>query len=86
MFVRDDLYQDFVGRLADRVAKLRVAVAYSDDVEVGPMVSAEHAERVRGYIAEGVRDGSQLVTGGTAPLRRSAVTGSSSPPPSSRTP
>jgi acyl-CoA reductase-like NAD-dependent aldehyde dehydrogenase len=63
VFVHSDLYEDFVDRLASRMQALRVGPAYADGVDVGPLVSARQAERVRGYVRAGEQDGARRVVG-----------------------
>jgi betaine-aldehyde dehydrogenase len=63
-FVHSSLYDEFVERLGSRLASLRVDAAYSEAVDVGPLVSARQAKRVRGFVEAGVEEGARLVTGG----------------------
>jgi betaine-aldehyde dehydrogenase len=44
-----------------------VGVAYADETDMGPLVSAAHHERVSGYLEAGVSEGATLVTGGERP-------------------
>jgi malonate-semialdehyde dehydrogenase (acetylating)/methylmalonate-semialdehyde dehydrogenase len=53
-----------VERLADRVRTLRIGPSTHADVDMGPLVTGEHRERVRGYVADGVRAGAELVVDG----------------------
>jgi aldehyde dehydrogenase (NAD+) len=39
----------------------------AEGVRIGPMVSAEHRDRVRGYLHRGIAEGAQLALGGTDP-------------------
>jgi betaine-aldehyde dehydrogenase len=67
VFVHTSIYHDFVHQLGARLAQLRVGLAYSEDVDVGPLVSARQFERVREFIESGVHDGARLVSGGPEP-------------------
>jgi malonate-semialdehyde dehydrogenase (acetylating) / methylmalonate-semialdehyde dehydrogenase len=58
-------------RLASRVAGLRIGPSTSANVDMGPLVTAEHRQRVAGYVALGVQEGADLVVDG----RDLAVTG-----------
>lgn len=75
VFVHRDIHDDFVERAAERLEALRVAPAYSDGVDVGPLVSAEHRRRVASYVEAGRREGACLVTGGDAPPEHEAPGG-----------
>lgn len=65
IFVHREIHDEFVLKLAQRLRELRVDLAYAEGVAVGPLVSARQADRVRGYVEAGVREGAQLVTGGS---------------------
>ena len=51
-------------RLADRVRALRIGPSTGAGVEMGPLVTAAHRERVRSYVALGVEEGADLVVDG----------------------
>src|SRR5262249_62154586 len=53
-----------VERLAPRVRGLRVGAGTEDSVEMGPLVTREHLERVRSYLDVGVAEGATLVVDG----------------------
>ena len=57
----------FVDRAAERLAQYKLGAAYDEGVEVGPLVSAAHLERVANYVEHGVREGATLVCGGDRP-------------------
>ena len=50
--------------LANRVRKLKVAPGSDPEAEMGPLITPQHLERVRGYIDQGVREGAKLVVDG----------------------
>ena len=53
-----------VSRLKDRVAALRVGPGDREGVEMGPLVTEAHLDRVRGYVDAGEREGAELVVDG----------------------
>jgi len=55
-----------VERLAPAVQALRVGPGTDAAVEMGPLVTREHLERVRGYVETGVSEGATLVVDGRA--------------------
>ncbi|MBD9367711.1 CoA-acylating methylmalonate-semialdehyde dehydrogenase [Xanthomonas sp. XNM01] len=63
--VGDATADALVAALAAQVEALRIGPG-SDDLDMGPLVSAAHRERVRGYIDAGVAEGAQLVVDGRA--------------------
>jgi len=62
--VGDATAHALVRRVAERVRTLRVGPSLSDGVEMGPLVTQAHHERVAGYVALGVDEGASLVVDG----------------------
>jgi malonate-semialdehyde dehydrogenase (acetylating)/methylmalonate-semialdehyde dehydrogenase len=59
-----DGYDTLRDRVVQRAAALRVGCGRDPDVDMGPLISARHRERVLGYIAAGERGGARLVLDG----------------------
>jgi malonate-semialdehyde dehydrogenase (acetylating)/methylmalonate-semialdehyde dehydrogenase len=53
-----------VARIAERARRLRVGDGAEPGVEMGPLVTREHRDRVAGYVARGVAEGAELVVDG----------------------
>ncbi len=51
-------------RLTPRVRSLKVGPGTDPEAEMGPLVSKQHYDKVRGYIDDGVREGARLVVDG----------------------
>jgi malonate-semialdehyde dehydrogenase (acetylating) / methylmalonate-semialdehyde dehydrogenase len=51
-------------RLAERVRALRIGPSTDAGVEMGPLVTAAHRERVSSYVALGIEEGADLVVDG----------------------
>ena len=62
--VTDKVADALVERLAPRVRELKIGPAVDRGVEMGPLVTAEALERVRGYLDKGVAEGAELVVDG----------------------
>lgn len=67
VLVHRAIYDEFVEQAATELRNYTVGVAYADGTDMGPLVSAQHRERVRGYLERGVSEGAELVTGGEHP-------------------
>ncbi|MCY1225457.1 2-formylbenzoate dehydrogenase [compost metagenome] len=67
ILVHSKIYDDFVNRIADRISRYRVGIAYDDATDVGPLVSKAHWNRVMSYVESGVSEGATLVRGGERP-------------------
>ncbi len=62
-----DIADDLVGRIAERIGVLRVGSG--PGCEMGPLVTAEHRDKVAGYLDAGVAEGATLaVDGRTHPV------------------
>lgn len=59
-------------RMAESAKALRVGDGMESGVEMGPVITARHREKVLGYIEKGVQEGAKLVVDG----RKHAVSGS----------
>ncbi len=53
-----------IERLAPRVRQLKIGPGSEPGVEMGPLVTREHLEKVRGYIDSGLKEGAELVVDG----------------------
>ncbi|TCV95911.1 methylmalonate-semialdehyde dehydrogenase [acylating] [Luteibacter rhizovicinus] len=53
-----------VERLAPRVRALRIGSGLDESVEMGPVVTSQHKDRITGYIDDGVQSGAELVVDG----------------------
>jgi acyl-CoA reductase-like NAD-dependent aldehyde dehydrogenase len=67
LFVQKDQFDDVVAQLAEAAGNARVGPGLADGTQLGPVISAEQEQRVRGYIEQGVSEGAELVTGGGTP-------------------
>ncbi|MFP3942677.1 MAG: CoA-acylating methylmalonate-semialdehyde dehydrogenase [Alphaproteobacteria bacterium] len=62
--VTDELADELVRRLKPRVEELKVGPSDDPDAHFGPLVTAEHREKVKGYVDLGVKEGAELVVDG----------------------
>jgi malonate-semialdehyde dehydrogenase (acetylating)/methylmalonate-semialdehyde dehydrogenase len=53
-----------VSKLAERARALRIGDGTHAGIEMGPLVTREHRDRVAGYVARGVAEGARLVVDG----------------------
>ncbi|MDR3032302.1 MAG: CoA-acylating methylmalonate-semialdehyde dehydrogenase [Kitasatospora sp.] len=67
----DQVADALVGKIAERVARLRVGPATDEQAEMGPLVTGPHRDKVAGYLESAVQDGATLAVDG----RNHAVTG-----------
>ncbi len=62
--VTDKVADALVERLAPKVRQLKIGPSVDRTSEMGPLVTAQHLEKVRGYVDAGVADGAELVVDG----------------------
>jgi betaine-aldehyde dehydrogenase len=65
VFVHKSVHAEFVERLRARAAAMRIGDPLDPGTQVGSLISAEHMEKVLGFIARGRAQGARLLTGGT---------------------
>ncbi len=67
LIVEDSIHDEFVAELARRAAGIRLGGPFDDNAETGPLISAEHRDKVERYVAAGVAEGAKLRVGGDRP-------------------
>jgi aldehyde dehydrogenase (NAD+) len=65
LLVEESAREPLVDRLLERSRRIKLGRGM-DDPDMGPLVSAEHLERVLGYIDAGQREGANMLIGGRA--------------------
>jgi aminomuconate-semialdehyde/2-hydroxymuconate-6-semialdehyde dehydrogenase len=61
------VFERFVAALKTKAESLRVGIPYERGVNMGPLISLGHREKVLGYYRQAVADGATVVTGGGVP-------------------
>jgi betaine-aldehyde dehydrogenase len=64
VFVHKAVHERFVEALRARVAAMRIGDPLDPSTQVGALISAQHMEKVLGYIARGRAQGARLLCGG----------------------
>jgi len=64
VYVQESIYEEFARRLAEKTATLKLGWSRSWDVDMGSMISATHAQKVRSRIEEAVSAGVRVLAGG----------------------
>jgi betaine-aldehyde dehydrogenase len=67
LFVQENVYRQVVEGVAERAQKARVAAPDDPAVEVGPLASFRHRDKVVRHVREGLRQGGNVLAGGAAP-------------------
>ena len=67
LIVEESLHDQFVASLVERVKNIRLGSGMDDETEMGPLISAEHREKVETFVKIGLKEGAKLLTGGKRP-------------------
>lgn len=67
IFVQRDVYEEFLAPIAERVAALTVGDPFDENTMIGPLVSAEHHDKVMRYMQLAMESGARHVVGGEVP-------------------
>jgi acyl-CoA reductase-like NAD-dependent aldehyde dehydrogenase len=66
-FVHEKVYDEFLEKVTVSAKKIVVGDPMDEKTQMGPLVSAEHRDKVEGYIKSGIDEGAKLVFGGKRP-------------------
>ena len=64
ILVHKSIYADFVQKFTERARRIAVGDPLDEKTLIGPMISATHLAKVRGYIELGTKEGATLMCGG----------------------
>ena len=64
VLVQDGIYDQFVGRFIEEVEAMKIGDPSDEQTELGALISAEHLEKVEGYIELAKEEGGTVLTGG----------------------
>jgi alpha-ketoglutaric semialdehyde dehydrogenase len=64
IYVEDAIYDEFRGKLLDRIARGKVGDPSDPETEVGPIVNESQFEEIRGAIERGRKEGGEVIAGG----------------------
>jgi aldehyde dehydrogenase (NAD+)/phenylacetaldehyde dehydrogenase len=64
LFVQHDQFFEVTERLRSRATDIVQGVGLDPMTQMGPLVSETHMDRVLGYIARGLDEGAEIITGG----------------------
>lgn len=67
LFVEESVKEEFVGKLSERAAKVAVGDPMDKATQMGPQVSEEQLNRIKGYVDIAKSEGANVVVGGQQP-------------------
>lgn len=69
LYIHADIYDALVERLVAAAQAMPVGPGWDPATRIGPLISAAQLARVEAYIASGLADGAELLTGGSRPAQ-----------------
>jgi acyl-CoA reductase-like NAD-dependent aldehyde dehydrogenase len=66
-YVHEKVYDEFLAKVTAAAKKMVVGDPNDEKTQMGPLVSAEHRDKVEGYIQSAIDEGAKLVLGGKRP-------------------
>ena len=67
VYVQRPIFDEFVNKLKEAGSKLKVGVQDDESVDMGPVVSAAHRDKVLEFYANAKKEGANVILGGGAP-------------------
>ena len=67
VLVERPLYDQVVSAFAEKASALKVGDPLDPETQMGSLISAQHRDRVHGFVERGREEGAEVVTGGEAP-------------------
>lgn len=67
VIVEESIHDKFVDALVDRVKNIKLGSGFSEDTQMGPLISAEHLAKVEKYVETGIQEGAKIAVGGGRP-------------------
>jgi 5-carboxymethyl-2-hydroxymuconic-semialdehyde dehydrogenase len=64
ILVQKSIYREFVRKFTERAQRIAVGDPLDEKTIIGPMISADHLQKVRRYIELGTQEGATLMCGG----------------------
>jgi succinate-semialdehyde dehydrogenase / glutarate-semialdehyde dehydrogenase len=65
-YVQRSIYADFVDKLANRMAAMKVGNGLEEGVSVGPLIERAAVEKVRRHVEDAVAKGARVIIGGSS--------------------
>jgi betaine-aldehyde dehydrogenase len=67
LLIQESVKKEFVDELVQRAGRIRLGGPFDQQAETGPLISAQHREKVEAYVAAGLAEGATLRCGGQRP-------------------
>src|SRR5699024_5261985 len=68
LFVQKKMYDNVLADLTTAAENIKQGDGLDEETTMGPLISSQQQERVKGYIDKGVEEGAEVLTGGNIPF------------------
>ena len=65
ILIEDSIYDEFVERFVDSVESMKIGDPSDESTQLGALISAEHLQKVEGYVSIAREEGGEVLTGGS---------------------
>lgn len=65
LYVHKDIFEEVTQKLSDYAKEVKQGHGLAEGTQMGPLVSKEQQEKVKGYIQKGINEGATILTGGS---------------------
>ncbi len=63
-YVQDGIFDEFCRRFAAASSKLKVGIGSAEGVQIGPLINGDAMEKVEAHVADALKHGGKVLTGG----------------------
>src|SRR5690625_270952 len=67
LLVEESIHDEFVDALVARVKNIKIGNGFDEATQMGPLISAEHLNKVSEYVENGIKEGATIAVGGKRP-------------------
>lgn len=64
LLIQSSIREEFIGRLVERISGLQVGNPFSQEIEMGPLISKDHYDRVAAMVERAKEQGAKALVGG----------------------
>jgi len=67
LLIEESIHDEFVDALVARIKNIKLGNGFDESTQMGPLISAEHLNKVSNYVENGIKEGATLAIGGKRP-------------------
>lgn len=67
LIIEEKIHDQFINELVEKVENIKLGSGFDKSTQMGPLISAEHLNKVMNYVDNGIKEGVTVATGGKRP-------------------